>query len=243
MVLLEAQRKEKASLKVRELKSRASVLQKKFRSELNIRQDAVNVVPHQAEPRQRSKQPWEAETSTHSAQRNSIKSKAKLQAASSAAIKVSLAKPSQKPSGQPTNVVSQVDYTIGMSRALEDDLNESQEKEPNREQIDNDTQQDEYTVDEQQEHIEFLKEQLVGCEEALRKKTEWVLKHNTLVRDFQKFRQEAQIKSWQALQKYDKEDLASSKKQLAEMQQQNKNLASEAQRLRRMTKKVQPHPS
>ena len=46
-------------------------------------------------------------------------------------------------------MVSQVDYTIGMSRALEDDLNESQEKEPNREQIDNDTQQDEYTVDEQ----------------------------------------------------------------------------------------------
>ena len=49
MVLLEAQRKEKATVKVRELKTRASALQKKFRAELNIRLDAVNVVPNQSE--------------------------------------------------------------------------------------------------------------------------------------------------------------------------------------------------
>ena len=149
MVLLEAQRKEKATVKVRELKTRASALQKKFRAELNIRLDAVNVVPHQSEPRQRSKQPQESDAVQHSVQRPSLKSKAKAQAASSAALKVNLTKPSPKPSANPTNVVNQTDYTIGMSRALEDDLNESQEKEPNKEQIDNDTQQDEQTFDEQ----------------------------------------------------------------------------------------------
>ena len=31
------------------------------------------------------------------------------------------------------NIVSETDYTIGMSRALEDDLNESQEKLPKKE--------------------------------------------------------------------------------------------------------------
>ena len=35
-----------------------------------------------------------------------------------------------------TNIVSETDYTIGMSRALEDDLNESQEKLTKKEEED-----------------------------------------------------------------------------------------------------------
>ena len=137
MVLLEAQRKEKLTHKVRDLKYKASALQKKFRSELNIRLDAVNIVSHQSAGRAKSKQPWEAETSQHSSQRPSLKPKTKKQIASSAAIKVNIAKsPITSNKQQMTNIVSETDYTIGMSRALEDDLNESQEKLTKKEEED-----------------------------------------------------------------------------------------------------------
>ena len=73
----------------------------------------------------------------------------------------------------------------------------------------------------------MLNERVAQFEERLAQKTNWVLKNNTLVRDFQKFRQEAQVKNWQAVHKYQKEELASNRLQLSEIQQQNKNLTAE----------------
>ena len=42
-------------------------------------------------------------------------------------------------------------------------------------------------------------------------RTNWVLRSNTLVKDFQKFRQEAQVKNWQTVHKYQKEELAANR--------------------------------
>ena len=99
-------------------------------------------------------------------------------------------KPQQ--SRQNQNVLVGTNYTIGMSRALDDELLESQfiTEEKNRHAEAQPTLPDAEDKPESEETqtIKALQEQVVQFEEELRQKTNWVLRRNTLVKDFQKFR-------------------------------------------------------
>lgn len=57
---------------------------------------------------------------------------------------------------------------------------------------------------------------IIQAKEAeLMERTQWVLKNNTFVRDFQKFRENAKVKNWQAIHRYEKEDMAPTRLQMS----------------------------